>query len=92
MSFGKAIIATDVGAIPYMIGSNSGVIIPPKDIKVLANSIKLLLENPNLINDLEINSFKRVKNKFDIQVVLQQYFSLWSETIKIKDKNLINLK
>ena len=39
MARGKAIIATDVGAISELVDASNGRLIPPNDVKALANAI-----------------------------------------------------
>lgn len=45
MSHGQAVIATDVGALPEMIGSEN--LIKPGDVKTLTEKIRFLIDNPS---------------------------------------------
>ena len=45
MARGKAIIATDVGAVSELVDDSNGMLIPPNDVKTLANAIENLGDN-----------------------------------------------
>ena len=48
MGLGKAIIATNVGAIPEMLSNNCGLVIPAKNIEKLKNGVATLIVNDQL--------------------------------------------
>lgn len=54
LAVNKPIIVTNVGGLPSMIeDGKSGLIVPPKDTKALANSMSQLLSNPDQLKDME---------------------------------------
>lgn len=56
------IVATNVGAIPYLVKDGvNGILVPPKDSKSLANAIKKLIESPKLRKRLGRNGYKFAK-------------------------------
>ena len=77
MSLGKAIISTNVGAIPEMLQEESGIIVSPKNVEELENSIDLLLKNEELQKKIGRNSFIRVRNNYTLDVIMKKYQVLW---------------
>ena len=76
------IIATDVGANPYLVvDGKSGFLIQPNDPKSLAQKIKLALENPTLIGQITETAFNEIK-AYDKDIIGDSY--------KAVVKNLIN--
>jgi glycosyltransferase involved in cell wall biosynthesis len=78
MAYGKAIIATSVGAIPEMLSDNCGLIVKPKDTSGLIKGLELLCNNTNLRMQLGQNAQVCAKEKFSIDAVFKQYMSLWN--------------
>ena len=77
MALGKTIIATDVGAIPQMLSDGCGIVIKAKDVVELkAAFIKVMTDN---VDEFGVNALKKVKNKFEISNVVEQYIELWRE-------------
>ena len=52
MAAGNAIVATDVGSIPEVIGEDNGRTIPPGDVTELHQAITYLVENPDTVEDM----------------------------------------
>ena len=78
MAMGKAIIATDVGAIPEMLGSDRGVLVPSRDIEKLANALKSVMDNELLRENLGLAAREFAQSHYSIQSVFQSYLALWS--------------
>jgi len=69
MSKGMSIIATKVGGIPEVIeNGKEGILISPEDPEVLAKVIFILLNNRKLKMNLGFNAYKKVKEKYSIEV------------------------
>ena len=69
------IIATKVGGIPEIIENNeSGLLIEPRESGALAEKIKLLLNQPELADQLAANAQKKVKEKFLKSTMIQKTF------------------
>ena len=84
MSSGVSIIATNVGGIPEVIeNGKEGILISPEDPTALSGAITGLLKDRELRVRLSTNAYKRVKEKYSIEVysknMLEFYKSLIAE-------------
>lgn len=78
MALGKVVIATDVGAIPQMLSDNCGIVIKVKSVEELKNALlKVMTEN---VDKVGVNARKKVKEKYDISKVVEQYMKLWRKS------------
>lgn len=77
MALGKAIIATDVGAIPDMLADESGIIIKSKNSAQVECALKSLMEDERLRKRLGENAYIRIKNEYDIDVIFDKYQAAW---------------
>lgn len=76
MYLGKAIIATNVGAIPEMLENNSGMVIESKSSIMLEETIKKLLEDRQLIIELGINA--RLRSEiYSVDKIINEYIKIW---------------
>lgn len=65
MASGKAIISTNVGAIPEVISSEkNGILIHPGDIEALENAIIRLFTDYNLVKEMSKNNRKKIIEEF----------------------------
>jgi len=73
MAFGKPVIASGVGAVPYIVeDGEGGLLIRQRDFRQLAGYAKLLLADPILRSRLGDNA-KILSRKYDWNVVCQRY-------------------
>lgn len=78
----KAIIATNVGGTSEVIsGNNDGFLVPSKKPEVMAEKLKLLIENPELRATFSKNAFESVRNKFDWNHSADQYLAIFSKLL-----------
>ena len=77
MACGKPIIASDVGGIPDMIGSDAGILVSPGDVSALAEAMKLLASDPELRQRMGRAAQKRYADYFSpkavVPLMLQTY-------------------
>ncbi len=86
--FGLPVIATDVGGIPDMITPHkTGILISPKDEKVMLNQIIALYQNAALRCQLG-NNAKHSLTRFDIKHTARQYFDLYHHILKSDVKGM----
>lgn len=83
MALKKAIIATNVGAIPDILGEQCGITIEKKSVDSILFSIKKVLDNPSLRDMLGSNAYQRVKEQYCVEKVFERYFKTWVETTSI---------
>ena len=83
MVLGTPVIATLVGGIPELIEDGvSGILLPPKDSILLADSIKITLNDLNLRKKLTINGKNRIEDKFTPTKICNKLLSYYSEVLK----------
>lgn len=81
MAFGKAIIATDVGAIPDML-LNCGIVIPSRNSEAVSDALIKLLKNSDLISELGQLAREKMENEYTIEKVFESYKKVWNGTYK----------
>lgn len=80
MGRGLPVIATDVGGIPEaVIDRENGFIIKPGDIKMLADRISTLADDPGLREKMGRRSLEIVRQKFSVNKIGQQLEDLYRE-------------
>jgi glycosyltransferase involved in cell wall biosynthesis len=86
MAMGCAIIASDVGAIPEMLGIKTptpcGICIPAKNQIKLKNAINNLINNKTEIKTLGNRAINRVLETYTTEKAYNQYKEIWSRAIK----------
>ena len=79
MSLGLPVIATKVGEIPWIIKSGvNGILVPPKDSKILANEIERLLENPRLGKKFGNEAEKLARSEYSISRMVRRYEEIYT--------------
>jgi glycosyltransferase involved in cell wall biosynthesis len=67
MALGTPVVATDVAGIPELVdGGRCGVLVPPKDIRALADGIARLLDDPTLRRRNALAGRRHVEDRFDL--------------------------
>ena len=70
MSIGRAIITTDApGCRETVIDGENGFLIPPKNVKLLSDAIKKLIDDLSLCESFGLRSREYVVSKFDQNIV-----------------------
>lgn len=68
MALGLAVIGTNVAGIPELLDHGKcGVVVPPKDIKALADGLEMLLVKPDLRQEYALAARKFAECKFDLR-------------------------
>ena len=82
MSFGKPVIATNVGGTPYIVkhGEN-GFLSTPRDSESLANSISLLCESEELRKMMGIRGRKLVEKEFTSDLMINRTLNIYESLI-----------
>ncbi|CEL25001.1 glycosyltransferase [Methanobacterium formicicum] len=81
MSMGKSIVATDVGAISEQIISNyNGMIVEPKNVKAIFESVNYLLKNDAKRHMLE-KSAKKYSNNFSLEKCVTKYVEVYKNVL-----------
>lgn len=81
MVLGKAIIATNVGAIPEMLADNAGMLIRPYSMEDILNALIRLSEDQLCRAGYGKCAYNKVRNDYDMEEVYLKYKKLWEERI-----------
>ncbi|MFV1991746.1 MAG: glycosyltransferase family 4 protein, partial [Acidimicrobiales bacterium] len=83
MSFGCPIVATAVGGIPELIADGiNGLLCMPADPECLATKIRVLIDNPNLREDLARAARKTYEQgSFQPKVVCDRFISVYQQVL-----------
>jgi glycosyltransferase involved in cell wall biosynthesis len=81
MGLQKAIIATDVGAIPEMLSGECGVLIEKQSSAYILDSLHNLIENEELRNTFAANAYNKVLNEYDFDIILKKYINIWMKRV-----------
>jgi glycosyltransferase involved in cell wall biosynthesis len=83
MAAGKPVIATNVGGNPELVvDGETGYSVPPRDPDALAAKLRLLLGNKCQAKTLGDNGQKRVRQKFSLQAMADNYQRLYEECLQ----------
>lgn len=77
----KAIVATNVGAIPEMLSGEAGILIEPKNATQIERVLVELLHDQSHRNKLAGNAYQRVVGLYQTDIIFEQYFKIWRSVI-----------
>jgi len=81
MACGKPVIATSVGDVPVLVKNGvNGIVIPPGNADMLAESIIYMAENPELRKRMAEANVRKMK-EYDWNKIAKQYHTLYSEIL-----------
>jgi glycosyltransferase involved in cell wall biosynthesis len=81
MAFGCAIVGARVGGIKDVVRKENGFTVNPKNINEISSAISILLENKNLLESMQLNSKKFVKN-FSLKKTAKEYIEFFEKLLK----------
>lgn len=81
LASGKAIVASNVGEIPWMVG-DAAVLTKPRSTVSLAEGIIKLIEDNKLKKNLEIKARKRAEQKFDWSFVADKLLEMYKKDLE----------
>jgi len=84
LASGKAIVASNVGEVPNMLGE-SGVLTSPGDSSSLASGILKVLENNDLKNKLEQLARKRAEEEYNWTVTAENFLRAYRKAIQVNN-------
>lgn len=86
MAAGKAIVASRVGGIPYMVDDGiNGFLIEKKDHSALAEKIGLFIKDDTLRRKLGLNAQKKISDDYRINTVADRLYSIYQDMWKGRD-------
>jgi len=85
MAASRPIIATNVGGIPELVkDGETGILVLPKDVDALAESIIHLLKSKEKAKQMGLAGRKRVEEHFDVNVMVRKTEEVYQELIQEK--------
>jgi glycosyltransferase involved in cell wall biosynthesis len=82
MALNKAILASDVGAIPEMLdGGDCGYLIKAQDEQSLENALKVMLKDNILRIKMGTKARERVLKTYSIEIVFDRYMAAWRQAV-----------
>ena len=82
MSCKKAVITSDAGGFPDVVkGDETGIMVPPNDVKALHEAMGYLLENPEVASRMGQKGYGRWKEMFTSEVVVTRIENLYKSLL-----------
>lgn len=82
MARGICVVATAVGGIPEMLGTDAGVLVEPGDTAGLAEAIRQVINDRDYRISIGARARQRVALKFDIDIIADQFDSLYRSAVE----------
>jgi len=82
MALGKAIIATDVGAIPEMLAGECGMLVKPKNVENLSVALKSLITDDALRTEFGSRAHDRAMANYTADSVFSRLSTIWGQVGK----------
>ncbi len=82
MACGVPLISSSGGALPEVI-KDTGIIIPPKNVKEIYNSVNYLLSSPHIAKELAEKGLQRANSKFSWTAIAKQLEKVYYKEIEI---------
>jgi len=81
MSYGIPVISTPVGGIPELVEKENGFLIKPGDIYSLKEKIQFLLEHSNIREQISINNYNTINQKFSMDYTFNRLEMIYDELL-----------
>jgi alpha-maltose-1-phosphate synthase len=85
MSYGKPVVASRVGGIPYQLTEECGVLVPPRDAAQLASVIETLAQQPERLVAMGRSARARVAAEFTWERAAEKAFSGYRAVLERRD-------
>lgn len=82
MACGKAIISTNVGAIPEVVSDENGILIEPGDIETLSQALIYLCINSEKMRKMSESNIRKIKENFDMKIMHKKIEEIYDRMIK----------
>jgi glycosyltransferase involved in cell wall biosynthesis len=69
------------GTPEVVIDKETGLLVPPKDVEILAKAIIFMFENPEHRKEMAENGYRLFKEKFTINKMLEKYEQVYQKVI-----------
>jgi len=83
MACTKPVVATRVGGVPEVVeDGKTGILVPPKDPKAIAEAVLYLLNHPEKAKEMGLKGRQRVIELFDTEKCVQKHKELYQSVLK----------
>ena len=82
MATGKPVVAARVGGVPEIVDGQTGILVPPKDAKAIAEAVLYLLKHPQKAKEMGVKGRERVIQHFSLERCVEQYKYLYQRMLK----------
>jgi glycosyltransferase involved in cell wall biosynthesis len=80
MAFKKAIVASNVSAIPEsVVSGTSGILVPPGQVESLAEALRCLLKDPEKSRQMGITGFHRLQEEFSVKKMVSATANVYEQ-------------
>ncbi|MEU4773240.1 glycosyltransferase family 4 protein [Micromonospora sp. NPDC023644] len=79
MALGRAVVATDVGAVAEMLGDGCGVVVPPHEPDRLAVALAAVMSSPDHRSELGERARRKAVAEYALPAVFDRYVALWRQ-------------
>lgn len=84
MAAGKAIISTNVGAIPEVVGKENGILIEAGDRQALADALILCCKDTKLVKQMSENNVEKIRSRFSVGRMHTRLAEYYKKTVQCK--------
>jgi glycosyltransferase involved in cell wall biosynthesis len=86
MAAGKAIVATNVGAVSELVKDNeSAMLVPPEDESLMSRAIAKLLRDPELSRKLGAAAKAKASSEFSLEKMIESYKKIYMDALEGKN-------
>lgn len=90
MAVGKAVVATDVNGVrELMVDGVTGVVVPPGNPEVLAETINRLIDDRSLLQQYGHHGLQRVRTNFTIRSMIENLEKYFSEKLDEREEHYV---
>ena len=83
MAAGKAIISTNVGAIPEVISQKNGILVEPGDIHTLSKTLIRCCQDTKMVRQMSIENIQKINNEFSLKNMHIKLAKYYEECLKL---------
>jgi glycosyltransferase involved in cell wall biosynthesis/O-antigen/teichoic acid export membrane protein len=84
LAHGRAVVASAVGGVPEILGRGGGILVPPGDVRALADAMRTLLADPVLAARLGAEGRVLMHDRFGIDRMVAESLRLYQSLLKRK--------
>ncbi len=83
MSAGRPIIATDAGALRWIVADGrGGRLVPPRDVGALADAVRQLARDRDRLAAMGMFNRRQVEERFDLEVIVDRWEAVYGDAIR----------